>query len=175
MADALGWSASTVVISNYGTGGNAQLRGERLGTEPSSTVTSKIDRVKVHMAPAGKASTMVEPRPVTDPAHTLTTKATAAWVMRNGSQENATPRGMDEPAGTVYCSRPGNLSWASDSDSRQVTVQEAGVLQSFPADYPWQGNKGDQYRCVGDAVPPLLAAAILRPLLLLNSAREVAA
>jgi len=49
--------------------------------------------------------------------------------------------------------------------SVRVTVQEAGVLQSFRADYPWTGTKSQQYRCVGDAVPPLLAAAILRPLI----------
>lgn len=57
-----------------------------------------------------------------------------------------------------------NGSTKSRNDGVRVTEAEAGVLQSFPVDYPWQGGKGDRFRQVGDAMPPLLAAHVLGPL-----------
>jgi DNA (cytosine-5)-methyltransferase 1 len=70
--------------------------------------------------------------------------------------------GDDEAAGrTGYGDRAG-------TEAVRVEVWQAGVLQSFPGWYPWQGTRTAQYRQVGDAVPPLLAAAVLGELLDVN-------
>lgn len=55
-----------------------------------------------------------------------------------------------------------NGSTKSRNDGVQVSVAQAGVLQSFPVDYPWHGSRTAQFQQAGDAVPPLMAAAVLR-------------
>lgn len=144
-------------------------RYERPVSAPAPALDTNVGG-KWRLAPAGRTSEMVEPRPASEPSHTITGKATAAWV-------------MDRPSTTVCgdarIGRPGHKDREGGEaqfaqDSVRVSVQEAGILQSFPADYPWQGNKTEQYRCVGDAVPPLLAKAILTQFVAAD-ARQVAA
>lgn len=138
MVDALGEQyADAAIRSNYGTGGDPAARGIRETSQPAATVTSKVDRNLWTFAGAGATSEQT-----------------------SGQR----PRAQTPPAHTIL--GRGSAAWKRGSEHvRRVTVAEAAVLQSFPADYPWQGNSTAQYRQVGDAVPPLLARAIVSAIL----------
>lgn len=47
------------------------------------------------------------------------------------------------------------------NDGARLSINEAAVLQSFPCDHPWQGGKSPQFQQAANAIPPLLARAVL--------------
>lgn len=191
VAEALGWTGDFTMTSNYGTGGDPSNRGVRHGWQPAPTVTSKIDRNVVEgdwvMATTNVRDGEYLARSVHGPAPTITGAARSfKWgqspvlvetpgVKGGNMQERATTRPgwcYERPATTVVGSfhpeviaAPGyrtTVSRQNAPDSVRVSVAEAGVLQSFPADYPWQGAKTRQYLQVGNAIPPLLAKAVIQ-------------
>jgi DNA (cytosine-5)-methyltransferase 1 len=48
---------------------------------------------------------------------------------------------------------------------RRITVTEAALLQTFPAEFTFEGRQSSQYTQIGNAVPPLLAEAVAAALL----------
>ncbi|OKK06521.1 hypothetical protein AMK26_10960 [Streptomyces sp. CB03234] len=137
MAHALGWGASD---------------------RPAPTVTA-----------GGGKSGGPEPFPTQARKALLDAQRRGTWVLRHGNQANATVRRIDEPAATLLFGRASNdVSWqrvdSSQPESVRITTGEAAALQAFRHGYPFQGSKTRQFEQIGNAVPPLLATAVLRPL-----------
>lgn len=82
--------------------------------------------------------------PVSQPSWALTEKTRSWWRRRPATTVQGYPRQQD--------------------GALRVTIEEASILQSFSADYPWQGTRSKQFLQCGNAVPPLLAEALLRVL-----------
>ncbi|MGW0995322.1 DNA cytosine methyltransferase [Streptomyces sp. NPDC002523] len=189
MAEALGWGATDRPVPTVCAGGGPGGGPEPFPSGSRKTLTDARDRGTWKPQSAlvlqsrregargiGRHGAR-ENRPADTPAPTLAGEAPQwSWSLRSNNQANATVRRADEPAGTLFFGHRANeCVWIAEPapsgtaeerpapESIRITAQEAGLLQTFPADYRWAGNKGQQFSQIGNAVPPRLAAHLLAP------------
>lgn len=173
--------------SQYGVGGNTDERGERLVDEPASTITSKSGSMKWVHESAHSQANGVKYRPMTVPAKTVTSDFGGLKLVDESevperalelySEVTGQPRDelaqwpwIDAPATTVagdprITAREHHEHGEQSGTSLRLTYLEAAALQSFPASMRWPGNQGERFLAIGNAVPPLMAEAVLGALL----------
>ncbi len=205
MADALAWDGDVTVRSNYGTGGDSSDRRVCTADQPASTVTSKAGRNAVIVnsnRPNAAVRPIGYPAPtmhfgartsgarwvIDRPAPTVTgggTSTGGAEPFGHGARKSIARWVNERPATTVQgdprLAAPGRREFVQggpsmfSGESARLTVEEAGVLQTFPLGYPWQGTKSQQFQQIGNAIPPLLALHVLSAVTGLAIARDGAA
>ncbi|MFJ6783578.1 DNA cytosine methyltransferase [Streptomyces yangpuensis] len=174
MAEALGWGATDRPVPTVCAGGGPGGGPEPFPSGARKALTDARDRGS-WKAPSPQRAAL-RPTRWTGAVVDAVGEAGWAWSLRSNNQANATTRGLNEPAGTLFFGHRANeCVWvaapSADSsgpkgpapDPIRITAAEAGALQTFPADYPWAGTKGAQFSQIGNAVPPLLAAHLLAP------------
>ena len=154
-----GFGIQRVVRSNYGTSGDPENRGERTESEPSATITSK----------AGRNAVLERPAPTVTGGGAAT--GGAEVFGRHG-------RAIIEKMHLDPYELTATVAGDQATRATRVSVAEAAILQSYPADFIWDAEiddpktgrrkpitKTNQFLQIGNAVPPLLAEAILREVL----------
>ena len=74
----------------------------------------------------------------------------------------------DRPSITIthYARNPASGRYTHPEQDRGLTAREAALLQSFPMGFEFKGKSDDIYRQIGEAVPPMLSAAVAADILI---------
>lgn len=93
---------------------------------------------------------------VRSPGKSEATRPGGHW----GYKQGAFVADLDLPARTVTASA--QQDWIKDPNLglRRLCPRECAAIQSFPPEWVFSGNRTDQYRQIGNAVPPMLAQAV---------------
>lgn len=175
MAEALGWGMTQRPSMTVTGGGAATGGAEPFGNAARQGMQRELEAGRWSFMGAGAGHhDGQQPRDLDMPAHTITGKGTAAWKPVPASPDDTQDDVAwvhERPSPTIVGSfaldvvaAPGYRTTVSRQNAKgsvRVTVREAAVLQSFPADYPWQGSKTKRYQQIGNAIPPGLARHVL--------------
>ena len=169
MAQALGWDEGLMIDlrQNSRLAGGAAKSYVRSADRPASTITGQswyqwqLDQ-REHYKPL---------QTLDRPAPTITGSATRNWAWRRPATTVACDSRIWPPGHKINQADIGRLGDTeararygdrAGSDAIRITPAQAAALQSFPPDWPWQGNKTSVGRQIGNAIPVRMAHAILQ-------------
>lgn len=80
----------------------------------------------------------------------------------------------DKPSVTItqYARNPASGRYSHPEQNRGLTIREVARLQSFPDGYVWEGSLADNFKQIGEAVPPLLSLAIATQIALFYKTKD---
>jgi DNA (cytosine-5)-methyltransferase 1 len=177
MAEALGWNADDEIgferRNDLDDGAEYRVRDKRTADEPAFALTSKARSWS--RKPKLQPDTWADGRE--NGNRRMYDADEPAPPLHFGSDSGGWKWTFERPATTVVSSfRPDVIAapgWRNAGDgprqdaegSVQIEAHEAGILQTFPANYPWQGSRTKQFQQIGNAIPCRLASCILRELM----------
>ena len=162
MAEALGWADDT--FTHMGDVYNSKGCIRR-GDAPAPTMTSSMDNGNFrsfHAADIEHEGLRSRIRKSDGP--TTEVEGDTSWVYNRPSVTVVGSFRPDVAAAPGY-RKPGDGPRQKAPGSVRLQQVEQGVLQSFPADYPWQGSESVKFQQAGNAVPCLMAAALVEAVL----------
>lgn len=154
-------------------GGTVKPTGNPLPTVAAAGAISMVEPVVIA---TGHTSSKKRTTGIGEPISTVVTKAEHCLIEPFAVKfygKDRDGQGLDRPLGTVTTRDTFALAGAQlvrdeagnvyklDILFRMFQPHELAAAMSFPAGYRFAGNKGDQVRQIGNAVPPKLAQALI--------------
>jgi DNA (cytosine-5)-methyltransferase 1 len=150
MADALGWSEPAGIRTNQNNFGASPESCWRSFDRPCYTLLSSSYLWTIEAPPPGaRSSRRRGEAPI---------GAVPSWAHRRPATTLLGDARVTAPASWPRCGRRSELLRGRPV---RVSVEQAGVLQGFRHDYPWQGSRTRRFQQIGNAVCPPVAARVL--------------